>query len=199
MAVRQQQIETPYVPLPVSGADGGVSLASMDQELARISGAMQSLFSGGAAPSDLAAMAGVPASMTLDATRRIITNYGAEWASSTFLGSVDEAAGTIEVVTAGLFRVTGSVQGDQGNNSFNEAAFLFLRRDDGAQVDFDLAGYEIPNNKTTSRSWNATRLVAVTIVPAVFSLGLYATGGLGTFTFAGASFDISAYRIRTKD
>ncbi len=199
MAVRQQQIETPYVPLPVSGEEGQVSLASMDQELARISGAMQSLFSGGAAPSDLAALVGVPDNFTLNATKSILQNYGAEWKSSTFLGGIDDAAGTIEIVTAGLFRVTASAMGAQGNTAKEEAATMFLRRDDGAITDFDLAVFDIATDKTNGRSWNATRLLSVTTVPAVFSLGLYATAGLGTFSFGQASFDISAYRIRTKD
>ncbi len=199
MAVRQQQIETPYVPLPVTGGyAGGVSLASLEQELARISAAMGTLFSGGAAPSELAGLVGVPTSLTLGTVRAILQAYGAEFISSTFLGEVADATGTIEIRNPGLYRVTASAQGDQGNTAFNEAAFMFLRRSDGAITDFDLAGYEIPNNKTTSRSWNATRLISVSTVPAVFSLGLYATAALGTFTFQQASFDIAAYKIRTK-
>ncbi len=198
MAVRQQQLETPYVPLPVGDVEGGVSLPSIDQELARISAAMQTLFSGGAAPRELAALVGVPDNFTLGTTRQILQNYGQQALSSNFLGTVDDAAGTIEVVRSGFFRMSASAMGDQGNNSFNEAAFLFVRRDDGTVADFDLAGYEIPNNKTTSRSWNASRIIRVTTVPAVFSIGLYATAGLGTFNFNQASFDIAAYDIRTK-
>ncbi len=196
MAVRQQQIETPYAPLPVGDNEGSVSLASLEQELARVSSALQSLFNGGAAPSELAGFSGAPTNFVLDAVPKILTSYGREFKSSTFLGSVNDATGEITVVVPGLFRVSASIQGDQGNNSFNEAAILFLRING---TDYDLAGYEIPNNKTTTRSWNASRLISLTTVPAVVSIGLYATAGLGTFTFQAGSFDLSAYQIRTKD
>ncbi len=199
MAVRQQQLETPYVPLPVGDVEGGVSLPSVDQELARISAAMQTLFSGGAAPRELAALVGVPDNFTLGTTRQILQNYGRQALSSNFLGTVDDAAGTIEIVAPAFIRVTASAIGDQGNDTKEETALMFLRRSDsGGDTDFDLAAFDIATDKTTVRTWNASRVLFVDTVPAVFSIGLYATAGLGAFTFSQASFDISVYDIRTK-
>ncbi len=204
MAVRQSQspiaaVETPYAPLPVSDLAGEVDVSSLDQELARISDAMRRLYSGGAAPTELAAMMGTADSMVLDATPKIITGIQNAFRSTTFIGSLDPVAGTIELPMPNIYRVTASAQGDQGNNSFNEAAFLFLRiAGSVVTVDLDLAGYEIPNNKTTSRSWNSTRLIPVTDAPVTLSIGLYATSGLGTFNFVDVSFDVSAYNLQAR-
>lgn len=178
----------PYDPGPIGTSD--VDLAALEQELENIQRAISNLHA--RAPVAAALLQGVPDDFVLDTVPKPLVNYGAPVVLGAFDGGVDDATGIIRVNRPEWVRVTAHVVGDQGNNTFNEAAQLLL--DDG-DTQLVFAVYEIPNNKTATRAWSSSTFYWEPRELNQFRLLLTATAGLGTFNFSVASFQVEVYDL----
>ncbi len=182
------KLTRPYVPGLIGSQE--VDLAAMGQELGNIERAISNLHA--RSPVGAALLQGQPDDFVVDGVPKPLVNYGAPALLGEFDGGVDDAAGIIRVNRPEWVRVTAHAVGEQGNNSFNEAAQLLLD-DGGRQIVF--AVYEIPNNKTATRAWNASTFYRLPRELNEFRLLLTATSGLGTFSFTQASFQVEVYDL----
>ncbi len=178
--------QAPYRRYRAQSIGEPVRAAAIDRELRRIDqGLLQQ-----AEP--MAVLQGVPDNFILDTIAKTLQNYGNGYEGNGFAGSLNDAAGTITLPVNGIYSVTAHCNGTQGNNVQSEAATLYMHVDyaAGGSNDLALSVFDISNNKTDDRCFNAS--VTTTFSGQdVLSLTLGATASLGTYTFISASFEVT--------
>lgn len=136
-------------------------------------------------------MGGTTSSFTLNATDSKLVNYAfsAQWHWPDD-NDVDPVNGEITIPEDGIYKFTAHILGDQGNDTKEE--WIELRIDvqngpDPGRGRIDIL--EVATDKTTGRCLQASWTRAA-YAGEVYSLWMWASSGLGTFTVDGTTFEI---------
>ena len=127
---------------------------------------------------------------TLNTTQSKLVNYplAGQW-NWTDQDDIDPAAGEITIPATGIYTVTGSLIGYQGNTNKEEWMEMRFRVVNGGTTDYRVAEREIPTDKTDIRSLLFT-LTRVFTAGDVLSLWVWGSTGLGTFTVDATTFEV---------
>ena len=102
---------------------------------------------------------------------------------------VNPSTGVITVPSAGFYKITVGIVGEQGNDAKEEQMFLWIRLPTG---DLRVDAIEVATDKTDWRAMDASRVVSLNAGDTV-SMGMSATAGMGTFTMDNCTLFVELY------
>ena len=138
-----------------------------------------------------AVLRGTTNSFTLNTSPHVLQNYTAAHAAGPFEGNVDPVAGTITVPDDGIHTIIASVYGRQGNNAKEEDIWLYANVA-GEIINYDhmVGKVHVATDKSNERY--ITGVYTIFDEPGnVYSLGMLASAGMGTFTMIRANFEMT--------
>lgn len=138
------------------------------------------------------AMFGDADDFTLNTTQSKLVNYevAAQW-NWTDQNDVDPANGEITIPQEGIYTVTGTLIGNQGNTNKEEwmEMRLVITGGNPSAGTYTVAEREIPTDKTSLRSLLST-FTRRLYTGDVLSLWIWGSTGLGTFSVDGTTFEV---------
>ena len=105
--------------------------------------------------------------------------------------NLDAVNGTITIPSAGVYRITAFVSGNQGNLAFNEAMWLLFNDGVGGQVVVDV--FDVSSNKTSGRVFFGQLFLPFQGGEVTF-LSTLASADMGTFDYQAVQFTIERIR-----
>ncbi len=136
-------------------------------------------------------LGGTVDSFTLNSTDSKLVNYSlsAQWDWPDDL-DIDPVSGEITIPEDGIYTFTAHVLGDQGNDTKEEWIELKMDKAGGSspgrqRIDI----LEVPTDKTSGRCVQAT-YTRPAYIDEVYSLWMWASAGLGTFSVEATTFEI---------
>ena len=134
------------------------------------------------------ALAGVPDAITIDTTRKILTNWTDSKESGTFSGKVDRANGEITIPRDGIYIVEGNIPGLVNSTAGQlQDALVFIRS--STRGDRTVSGLQIPATRP-SRIVSNFNILDSYSEDEVLSVAFDATAAIGDFTPFDASFSV---------
>ncbi len=131
---------------------------------------------------------------TLDSTSKRLEGYveGGQYNDESNLGGFNQSTGEITIPWDGVYNITAWVYGTQGNDNKEEWIELRARVNGTNEVTIDVL--EVPTDKTNRRSLKVSFTRFLNQGDLV-TLWLWASTGLGTFTFINTTFELSGRKL----
>ena len=142
---------------------------------------------------EIAILRGVPSSFTLGTGITTISGWPTAATNSPSTYIVNGTTGEITVNATGVYLLSASLIGLQGNDTKEEDIYLWLRN--SVSGDEELWSYHVATDKGANyRPLGRSLYLDFNALEQV-SIGMQATAGLGTFTFINASFSLSKVEL----